>query len=120
MIARQALYGPNELDAPLPKPLWRKVLKELDDPLVKVLLAAALVDALLNVTRGAGDGGLLTVRAAQFSSTRVGEKPRRRRVGLARVSVPQSTPADQARVAPTLPSATDSRANTRRICWSRR
>ena len=41
------------------------MLEELDDPLVKVLLAAALVDALINLTSehsSGDDGGLLTVR----------------------------------------------------------
>jgi hypothetical protein len=42
------------------------VLEELDDPLVKVLLAAALVDALINLTsHSSGDDGLLTVRTAE-------------------------------------------------------
>lgn len=41
-------------------------MEELDDPLVKVLLAAALVDALINLTSDSSVAdGLLTVRTAE-------------------------------------------------------
>lgn len=39
--------GPNELDKEPGKPLWKLVLEQFDDMLVKVLLAAAFISFLL-------------------------------------------------------------------------
>ena len=41
--SRLATDGPNALPAPHPVPLWRRVLAQLRDPLVLVLLAAAVL-----------------------------------------------------------------------------
>ena len=47
--ARDALarHGPNELDKEDGKPLWKLVLEQFDDALVKILLAAAAVSFAL-------------------------------------------------------------------------
>lgn len=50
-------YGANELDKEDPTPLWKLVLEQFDDVLVKVLLLAAAVSFLLALL-GDGDGGL--------------------------------------------------------------
>mmetsp|Transcript_17301 Transcript_17301/g.36124 ORF Transcript_17301/g.36124 Transcript_17301/m.36124 type:complete len:1046 (+) Transcript_17301:289-3426(+) len=42
-----SIHGPNELDKEDPTPLWRLVLEQFDDTLVKILLAAAFVSFLL-------------------------------------------------------------------------
>ncbi|CAF1627422.1 unnamed protein product, partial [Adineta ricciae] len=36
-------YGPNELPAEEGKPLWKLILEQFDDLLVKILLAAACI-----------------------------------------------------------------------------
>ena len=41
--SRLAADGPNVLPAPRPVPLWRRVAAQLRDPLVLVLLAAAVL-----------------------------------------------------------------------------
>ncbi|CAF3571761.1 unnamed protein product, partial [Rotaria sp. Silwood2] len=37
------LYGPNELPTEDSKPLWKLILEQFDDLLVKILLAAACI-----------------------------------------------------------------------------
>ena len=53
---RQALYGPNELTKDPPESLWKLVLKQFDDTLVKVLLAAAAVSFVLAFGEDENDG----------------------------------------------------------------
>lgn len=45
--AKRSQYGYNELDKEDPTPLWKLVLEQFDDTLVKILLAAALISFLL-------------------------------------------------------------------------
>jgi Ca2+-transporting ATPase len=40
---RRAEYGPNELDKEEGTPLWKLVLQQFDDLLVKILLGAAIL-----------------------------------------------------------------------------
>ncbi|KAK7248640.1 calcium-transporting ATPase [Aureococcus anophagefferens] len=53
----RAVHGPNELAKEDPTPLWRLVLEQFDDVLVKVLLAAAAVSFGLAYFGGDGDEG---------------------------------------------------------------
>ena len=51
--ARLAVHGPNQLDAPPPVPGWRRLLRQLRDPLVYLLLGAMLVSLVAWVVEGA-------------------------------------------------------------------
>jgi Ca2+-transporting ATPase len=51
-------YGWNELQKEPGKPMWKLVLEQFDDTLVKILLFAALVSFVLAVTDGHGEDGL--------------------------------------------------------------
>jgi hypothetical protein len=57
---RRARHGWNELPSEPPEPLWKLVLAQFDDKLVKILLAAAVVSFLLALsdTQEADGGGL--------------------------------------------------------------
>ena len=55
---RQRRFGRNELTKDPPEPLWRLVLKQFDDTLVKVLLAAAAVSFILAFYEEDDEGGL--------------------------------------------------------------
>ena len=59
MQRRAAQYGPNELTKEPPTPLWRLVLEQFDDALVKMLLVAALVSFVIAVFEDdPGEAGL--------------------------------------------------------------
>src|SRR5687767_1112202 len=44
---RRQQHGPNELTAEKPVPAWRKFLEQFENPLVLLLLAAAIISAAL-------------------------------------------------------------------------
>ncbi len=44
---RLSLYGLNQLPAPQGTPAWRRLLKQLHDPLIYILLATALITTVL-------------------------------------------------------------------------
>jgi len=50
--ASRALHGPNELPPEPPTPLWRRLLAQFDDLLVRILVAAAVVDLLISWANG--------------------------------------------------------------------
>ncbi|RLN32576.1 hypothetical protein BBJ28_00020362, partial [Nothophytophthora sp. Chile5] len=54
---RQA-HGFNELDKEEGTPLWKLVLEQFDDALVKILLGAAVVSFVLAMFEGGGDEGI--------------------------------------------------------------
>lgn len=56
--ARVELYGPNELEKEPPTPLWKLVLEQFDDALVKILLLAAMVSFVLAVLEEDTEEGL--------------------------------------------------------------
>ncbi|VAI06932.1 unnamed protein product [Triticum turgidum subsp. durum] len=61
--ARLHKYGPNELERHAPPSLWKLVLEQFNDTLVRILLAAAVVSFVLALYDGA-EGG--EVRATAF------------------------------------------------------
>src|SRR6058998_1748930 len=64
--ASRARYGANRL-TPLPRePLWRKFLEKFDEPIIKILLAAALLSMFVDLFQGAPvlAGAALAVVAA--------------------------------------------------------
>src|SRR3954468_24054241 len=50
---RLAVHGPNALTAEEPVPTWRKLLAQLQDPLVYLLLAAVVVSLVAWLLEGA-------------------------------------------------------------------
>ena len=54
----RAEYGTNELDKEEGTPLWKLVLQQFDDLLVKILLGAATLSFVLAFFEGEGDEGL--------------------------------------------------------------
>ena len=46
-------YGPNELDAAIGVPAWRKLLAQFDDPLIYLLLGAVVISVVAWATEGA-------------------------------------------------------------------
>ncbi|KAL3786711.1 hypothetical protein ACHAWO_006154 [Cyclotella atomus] len=53
--SKRTEYGYNELDKEDPTPLWKLVLEQFDDTLVKILLAAALISFILAYFDDAGE-----------------------------------------------------------------
>ncbi len=53
---QQQFYGWNELERELGKPMCRLVLKQLDDPLVKILLVTVFVSLVLTYKNGHMNG----------------------------------------------------------------
>ena len=53
--ARLASDGPNKLAEPDPVPLWKRFLSQLKDPMVLLLIAAAVVSAVIGMVSGEGD-----------------------------------------------------------------
>ncbi|XP_024535215.1 calcium-transporting ATPase, endoplasmic reticulum-type [Selaginella moellendorffii] len=56
VIARRERYGWNELKRERGKPLWKLVLEQFDDTLVRILLGAAVVSFLLTYIDGKNKG----------------------------------------------------------------
>lgn len=55
---RIKVYGHNELEKHPSHPLWKLVLEQFDDMLVKILLVAAIISFALAYFDGHGDGGV--------------------------------------------------------------
>ena len=57
--ALRARHGANEMPPELGTPFWKLVLKQFDDLLVKILIAAAVVSFVLGVVDGDGSGAFV-------------------------------------------------------------
>ena len=53
--ARQANYGPNKLAEAEKDPVWKRLLSQMADPMIIMLLAAAAISAAIGVVQGSGD-----------------------------------------------------------------
>ncbi len=66
-------FGGNHLTALPREPLWQKFLEKFDEPIIKILLAAALLEMVVqlftedNLLGGLGLGGVLLVIAATYT-----------------------------------------------------
>ncbi|KCV68436.1 Ca2+ transporting ATPase, sarcoplasmic/endoplasmic reticulum [Fonticula alba] len=49
-------YGPNELPKPEKVPLWKLILEQFEDTLVRILLGAAVISFILALTEDSGSG----------------------------------------------------------------
>jgi Ca2+-transporting ATPase len=78
VTASRQRYGPNRL-TPLPRePLWRKFLEKFDEPIIKILLAAALLSMVVDLFKasvplGATALGLVVVAVGAGLLLRLGE-----------------------------------------------
>lgn len=53
----RGVYGRNELAPDAGTPLWKLVLKQFDDLLVKILIVAAVVDLVIALVSGESGAG---------------------------------------------------------------
>ena len=56
---RRKIWGTNELPCRPKKPFWKLVLKQFDDLLVKILIAAAVISFFLGVANDEGSYALV-------------------------------------------------------------
>lgn len=54
VLVMQNRYGINELTPPKRLPIWRQYLKNFQDPIIRILLVAVLVSALVSALEGSG------------------------------------------------------------------
>jgi magnesium-transporting ATPase (P-type) len=65
VLRRREIYGPNQLPEPSPTPLWRIILRQFANPLIYVLVLAAVVSLLIGDVKDALFIGLvLLINAA--------------------------------------------------------
>src|SRR4051812_31263520 len=77
VTASRQRYGENRL-TPLPRePIWKKFLEKFDEPIIKILLAAALLSMFVDLFKGqaywaggAGIGLLIAGLAGLFATRR--------------------------------------------------
>ncbi len=53
-LSRLAATGPNALPEPAPEPLWRRVARQFESPLIYILLVALIIDIGIWTMEGAG------------------------------------------------------------------
>ena len=79
---RLAQDGPNELRAAPPRPAWRRILAQFQDPLVYLLLAAVAIALVAWVIEGAAgwpvDAIVIALIVVLNASSAMCRKPRRR------------------------------------------
>ena len=47
-------FGTNTMTPPVREPFWRQYVKKFDDPIIKILLLAGTISAIVSVIRGSG------------------------------------------------------------------
>ena len=47
-------FGTNAMTPPVREPLWRQYIKKFDDPIIKILLFAVAISAVISVIMGSG------------------------------------------------------------------
>ena len=62
-------YGANVMTPPAREPLWKQYLEKFDDPIIRILLLAVGISAVVAVIKGAGLTDTIGIIAAVFLST---------------------------------------------------
>jgi len=52
--ALQQKYGINRMTPPVREPIWKQYIKNFDDPIIKILMVAVVVSAIIAVVQGTG------------------------------------------------------------------
>ena len=47
-------FGTNSMTPPVREPLWKQYLKKFDDPIIKILILAVAISAVISVIKGSG------------------------------------------------------------------
>ncbi|MBY0228611.1 MAG: cation-translocating P-type ATPase [Gemmataceae bacterium] len=72
VLASRQRHGTNAL-TPLPRePLWKKFLEKFDEPIIKILLAAALLSMFVEIFRGHPEGAHKTEGSPALAGTLLG------------------------------------------------
>jgi len=62
-------YGANVMTPPAREPLWKQYLEKFDDPVIRILLIAVGISALVAIIKGTGLPDTIGIIAAVFLST---------------------------------------------------
>ena len=62
-------YGANVMTPPEREPLWKQYLKNFDSPIIKILLFAVMLSAVVSVLEGSGLLDILAILAAILLAT---------------------------------------------------
>jgi Ca2+-transporting ATPase len=62
-------YGANVMTPPVREPLWKQYLEKFDDPIIRILLLAVAISAVVAVVKGSGLLDTIGIIAAVFLST---------------------------------------------------
>ena len=62
-------YGANVMTPPEREPLWKQYLKNFDSPIIKILLFAVMISAVVSVLEGSGLLDILAILAAILLAT---------------------------------------------------
>jgi len=67
--AMRTEYGANLLTPPEREPLWKQYLEKFDDPIIKILLFAVVISAIVSLVQGGGLLDTIGIIAAILLST---------------------------------------------------
>ncbi len=67
--ALRTQFGANIMTPPLKEPLWKQYLEKFDDPVIRILLLAVAVSAMVSVVKGSGLLDTIGIIAAILLST---------------------------------------------------